>query len=203
MKIEDARQILAQLEIQGVALSYLQALSRYLAGRREETLLEGCEIGRRALAAGFDLQQMAEIHLSAVNALDCFARQNDHEQNPSRAETASAFFASSILPFEINRRDEAETGVLARLQNRALNEQIRSIRHLIYDNTLQLIAAIHLAIGRMSRTGPVSAAEAVSSLTTTLDRVEFELRSVSAELCPGEGVGLKARSGQERNRAAD
>lgn len=83
---------------------------------------------------------------------------------------------------ENSPRNTAEA--VLRNRNRALEAQVRRMRHLIYDNTLQLMVAMELALNELSSSA--TPGTDVSRIMALLNKVEDELRMVAAEVEPEE-----------------
>jgi signal transduction histidine kinase len=106
------------------ARHYAANLRRYLADEREAGLAQAYELGRRAIAQGLGVLDMARIHQQAVGAsLPPFSTGANTRRNLKAAET---FFLESLSPFEATHRGFRETNgrlqqAIATLEKRNLD----------------------------------------------------------------------------------
>lgn len=104
--------------------AYRSALEQFLAHGGEEALAAAYELGRRAVAEGHGVLDMATLHHRAVfSLLVRGARAHD-----AAAEEASlAFFAEALSPFEMAFRGYREANEHLRRLNHALSEQSNAL----------------------------------------------------------------------------
>src|SRR3990172_701163 len=120
---------------QELAERYSAALKDYLAGAEEEALKRGYELGRKAIADGVGVLEMAAIHNNSLAAVitDLF-----HRPDAIRAAAlAAAFFAESLSPFEMVMRGYREAN--ARLRTN-LN-QLEAVEQELQQQNQELAAA--------------------------------------------------------------
>lgn len=111
-----------------LARRYSRMLRQYLDGGEEALLAQAYEIGRRAIATGWGVFDMARAHQTA---LDDLARRNREDDLSRRSlKAAAAFFLESLSPFEAAHRGFRETNsrlheLIATLEER--NQQLAGI----------------------------------------------------------------------------
>ena len=99
---------------------YSAALRTYLETAGEETLQTAYELGRKALAEGMGVLDMAKVHEHACVGLAGSGLVSLDKQRQNHA--VEAFFTEALLPFEAQHRGFHEAN--ARLQ--VLNEALAS-----------------------------------------------------------------------------
>src|ERR1700745_3637017 len=85
-----------------LAQQYMAALRRYLAERNERALHQAYELGRRTIADGLGVIDMAKIHEDVLLAI--LPKSATPEESMHLARSASAFLAESLSPFEMTHR---------------------------------------------------------------------------------------------------
>jgi PAS domain S-box-containing protein len=121
-----------------LAEEYAAAMQDYLAGRGEAALRRAYEVGRRALAQGVGVLEMAAAHQKAVMA----ALGNQFgEQGEQALVRALNCFAESLSPFEMvlrgvqeaNTRLQQSLGDLQRIEDqlRRQNENLTAAHHAV------------------------------------------------------------------------
>ena len=161
---------------------YTNALEDHLAGGGETALQEAYELGRRALAEGLGVLDMASLHadalatvlLRAATPADCTATVN----------AGANFFAESLSPFEMTHRGYREANMALRHLNEMLEEEAKRIAHALHDEAGQLLASVHLALEEAAHELPPPAAERLQKVRRLLDQIEAQLRRLSHELRP-------------------
>jgi light-regulated signal transduction histidine kinase (bacteriophytochrome) len=99
---------------------YDAALSSYLQRRDEEALSVAYDLGRRALADGFGVLDMASVHRAALAHL--LPRPSGEQL--ARVEAAEDFFRELLSPFEMMFRGYAEANAeLLRVNDALLHER--------------------------------------------------------------------------------
>lgn len=157
-----------------------RALREHLARGGEAELLSGYELGRRALAEGFGVLDLAAVlHEALVSACP-------PEAAGAREviQTAQDFVLECLSPFEMAHRQAREANTALRGLNDLLEEQTRRISHELHDQAGQLVASVYVAIGEVARKAPPAIAEQLRAVHGLLDRVEEQLRRLSHELRP-------------------
>jgi light-regulated signal transduction histidine kinase (bacteriophytochrome) len=97
---------------------YLAVLEAYLQAGGEAALSEACELGRRAMAQGLGVLDMAQLHAAAVEALVLSAPAADQAR---RARAAADVFKDMLSPFEMSFRGYRD----ANEELQRLNETLR------------------------------------------------------------------------------
>ena len=80
---------------------YASALGSYLAERGEAELLRAAGLGRRALAEGLGVLDMAAIHHEGLAAV---VRACPPAEASARVEACNVFFSEALSPFEMTHR---------------------------------------------------------------------------------------------------
>jgi len=102
----------------GLAFEYFSALEGYLRVRHESALIRAYELGRRAMADGLGVLDMAVLHRGAVDVLVVSAPARDQ---PQFARAVADFFNELLSPFEMSFRGYRE----ANEELQRLNESLR------------------------------------------------------------------------------
>jgi signal transduction histidine kinase len=111
---------------------YARALQKYLAAAQEAVLEQAYDLGRRAVARGLGVLDLARIHRRAMEKL--VDRPAGQQELLPILKTAEAFFLQALSPFEMIHRGFGETNfklqqlvVLLRRRNRDLAEMNRDL----------------------------------------------------------------------------
>jgi len=167
---------------QGIAEQLKVALEDYLRGPGEAALANAYEIGRRSLASGMGVLDMAALQHQAMTATLEGART--YEECMYRMKAASSFLVEVLTPFEMVHRGVSEANVALRHLNETLEEEVKRIAHLLHDEAGQLLVAVHIAIDDVARELPPPAREQLGKVKTFLGQMEEQLRRLSHELRP-------------------
>ncbi|MBI3894982.1 MAG: response regulator [Acidobacteria bacterium] len=108
-----------------LAEQYAAALGDYLVKGGETPLRLAYELGRKAIASGVGVLEMASIHNKSLTTI--FTNNISREQSVQMAERASAFFAESLSSFEMVLRGFRETNEFLNRQYRELVEAQQSL----------------------------------------------------------------------------
>lgn len=103
---------------QELAEEYSSALQQYLTGAGEVALQRAYELGRRAIADGLGVLEMAAIHQDSLAAARLSSMPP--EERVQALERAATFFAESLSPFEMALRGFQEA-------NRALRKNLEEL----------------------------------------------------------------------------
>jgi signal transduction histidine kinase len=171
------RQNLEQLRIR-----YAANLEEYLQRRGEDTLEEAYELGRRALAEGLGVLDIAAIHHQALSKI--VARAGIAPKGLHAVKGAGEFFAESVAPFEMTHRAFGESNAALSRLNETLEEETKRIAHALHDEAGQLLAAIHITLDEVARGMPSPVRERLQEVRKLLDQIEGQLRQLSHELRP-------------------
>src|SRR6266850_5130239 len=82
-----------------VATDYRAALDRFLSGAGEAALQQAYEIGRRAVAEGIGVVEMALLHCTALD--EKLPASLSKEEAAQRRRAATEFFLESLAPHEM------------------------------------------------------------------------------------------------------
>jgi len=168
---------------------YMAALRDSIAGMGESSLQQAYELGRKALADGLGVLDMAAMYHKALAA--GLPRHSTHEETVLMLQTGASFFAESLSPFEMTHRGFRETNIGLRHLNQTLEREIQRIAHALHDEAGQLLASVYLALEEVARNLP-PAREPLLKVKGLLDLIEGQLRRLSHELRPTilEEMGL-------------
>jgi len=177
-------------ELQARRLEYGRALAEFLEDpEREESRLSAYEFGRRALASGVGLLELATLHHEVVASLLL--------ESPARASaeslsTAKLFFIEALAPFEMSRRLLDEANATLRRLNDTLEEGAKRIALSLHDEAGGIIAAARLQLDLAIRDSPNAATERFEEVRKLLDETGERLRHLSHELRPAilDDLGL-------------
>src|SRR5262245_28602793 len=96
------------IELRTLARRYTHTLRKYLARKHEAVLEQAYELGRRAIARGLGVLDMARLHHQALRT----ALLSTAGANPKRAlKAAETFFLDALSPFEATHRGCRETNI--------------------------------------------------------------------------------------------
>lgn len=168
---------------------YTAALRDSLTGMGESSLHEAYELGRRALADGLGVLDMAAMYHKALAA--GLSRHSTPEETVLMLQAGASFFAESLSPFEMTHRGFRDTNIALRHLNQTLEQEIKRIAHTLHDEAGQLLVSVYLALEEVARNLP-PARKPLLEVKGLLDKIEGELRRLSHELCPTvlEDLGL-------------
>jgi signal transduction histidine kinase len=199
---------------------YSDALQNYLAEPGDPTLRRAGKLGRRALDDGLGLLEMAaihhesmklvllraltngdraagvssEVHAQRLGALLGILRALSPEESTAAVKAAESFFGQSLLPFELSHRQFQDSSAALLRQNNRFEELAKRISHSLFDETLQLVAAIHLTLAQIARKLAPSDQGPIEEVQTYLEQIENQLAGYSHELRPAvlDHMGLGA-----------
>lgn len=160
-----------------LAQEYASAFREYLAGAGEAALKRAYELGRRAVAEGLGVLEMAALHHEALAPLL-------GEVDGSRAiKAAESVLMEGLSPFEMTHRGYRDANLALRRLNEKLEEETKRIAHELHDEAGQLLACVHIALADVARELP-GARQRLEEVQGMLDRIEEQLRRLSHELRP-------------------
>jgi signal transduction histidine kinase len=161
---------------------YTSALQDYLDGAGEAVLQQAYELGRKALADGLGVLDMAAVeHRGLVKTL---LRAQNPKEGARTLKAAKQFFAEFLSPFEMAHRGFREANIALRRLNETLEEQAKQIAHALHDQAGQLLVAVHIALREADRELPPPARGRLQEIHGLLDQIEDQLRHFSHELRP-------------------
>src|SRR5258707_12452373 len=157
-------------------------LAEYAAGSGEAGLGKAYELGRRALAEGKSLVEIASLHHEAVQGL--IREEKDEELRKSLVQTSGDFLAECLSPYEMAHRGFQDAVKALRQLNETLEEEIKRIAYAVHDEAGQLLVAVHLALAEVAMGMPEAQQEQFTRIKDLLNEVEKHLRRYSHELRP-------------------
>jgi signal transduction histidine kinase len=168
---------------------YTSALRDSIAGMGESSLQQAYELGRRGLADGLGVLDMAAMYHKALAA--GLPQHSTAEETVLMLQAGASFFAESLSPFEMTHRGFREANVGLRHLNQTLEKEIQRIAHALHDEAGQLLASVYLALEEVARSVP-PAREHLLKVKGLLDLIEGQFRRISHELRPTilEELGL-------------
>ena len=168
---------------------YTAALRDSIAGMGESSLQQAYELGRRGLAEGLGVLDMAAMYHKALAA--GLPQHSTPEETVLMLQAGASFFAESLSPYEMTHRGFREANVGLRHLNQTLEKEIQRIAHALHDEAGQLLASVYLALEEVARNLP-PAREPLLKVKGLLDLIEGQLRQLSHELRPTilEEMGL-------------
>jgi signal transduction histidine kinase len=166
---------------------YREALQAYLNQPGAPKLRQAGELGRDALGSGLGLAVLSAIHHESVSRI--LASQ---EVESALAE-ASNFLAESMSAFEISYRELRQSNTALRYRNRKLEQQVSQLSRLVFDEAIQLVAAVAMSISRLDRSLPGHIRN-LDEAQGLLDRLAEQLTACTYDLHPRvlEDLGLRA-----------
>jgi signal transduction histidine kinase len=168
--------------LQALLRQYTHALEDHLGGGGEIALQEAYELGRRALAEGLGVLDLASVHYEALMTI--LLRRSVTEDIIQTVKAGANFFAESLSPFEMTHRGYREANIALRHLNEMLEEEAKRIAHALHDEAGQLLASVHLALEEVARELPPPAGDHLQKVRGLLDQIEMQLRRLSHELRP-------------------
>ncbi|MGH7206637.1 MAG: ATP-binding protein [Nitrospiraceae bacterium] len=160
---------------------YTAALLDSIRGMGESALHQAYELGRRALAEGLGVLDMAAMYHKALAAV--LSRASTPEERTRMLRAGSSFFVESLSPFEMTHRAFRETNATLRRLNQTLEDESNRIAHALHDEAGQLLASVHLALEEVAGNLP-PARQHLQKVKGLLDQIEGQLRRLSHELRP-------------------
>ena len=160
---------------------YQQALSAYVEGGGETLLARAYEFGRDALAEGRSIPDLVGLHSRALRAI--VAAADGRRDTGFLIDSATAFLAETLSPFEMTHRGYRDSLVAWRHINETLEQEIRRIAHALHDDSGQLLVSVHLQLAQVAREVP-AAGPKIQECQKLLDQAEQQLRHLSHELRP-------------------
>ena len=177
-------------ELQARRLEYGRALAEFLENpEREEACLSAYDFGRRALASGVGLLELATLHHEVVASLLADAPTQSTAESLS---TAKLFFIEALAPFEMSRRLVDEANATLRRLNETLEDGAKRIALSLHDEAGGIIAAARLQLDLAIQDSPNADAERFEEVRKLLDETGERLRHLSHELRPAilDDLGL-------------
>jgi len=161
---------------------YTKALRQYLAGGGERAVRVAYQAGRRALANGLGVVDIAAVHHSALGRVLNGACAQDEMQ--ARLNAAKRFFVESLSAHEMVHRGYRDAVARLRLLNETLENEAQRLAHAVHDEAGHLLLAVHLAMAKISRDLSPAQRVRIQEVTKLLHQAEKQLRQLSHELRP-------------------
>jgi two-component system sensor histidine kinase UhpB len=162
--------------------AYAKAFAEYLAMGTEDALHNGYEIGRAALADGWSILDLADMHHGNI------ARAVAHMDLPLSftrdLDRARQFLGESLSPYEMAHRGFYDATSALRRLNETLEREIQRIARGVHDEAGQLLFAARLAMDGLAHELDPSLRTRLHEIGSILDQVEKQLRRLSHELRP-------------------
>jgi signal transduction histidine kinase len=177
-------------ELRARRLEYDRALADFLDNpEREEACLSAYDFGRRALANGVGLLELATMHHEAVASLLSDASARSSAESLSSAQL---FFIEALAPFEMSRRLLDEANATLRRLNETLEDGAKRIALSLHDEAGGIIAAARIQLDLAIQDSPNAATERFEEVRKLLDETGERLRHLSHELRPAilDDLGL-------------
>ena len=177
-------------ELQARRLEYGRALAEFLQNpEREEACLSAYDFGRRALANGVGLLELATLHHEAVASL---LSDGPSEETAESLSAAKLFFIEALAPFEMSRRLVDEANATLRRLNETLEDGARRIALSLHDEAGGIIAAARIQLDLAIQDSPNADARRFEEVRKLLDETGERLRHLSHELRPAilDDLGL-------------
>ena len=166
------------------AEEYRAALDRYISQSDEAALGRGYELGRRALAEGKSLMEMAAIHHQALRDVFLHGQRDIAEFRDQAVQASADFLTESLSPYEMAHRGFQDAVAALRQMNDRFEEQIKGIAYAVHDEAGQLLVAVHLALANLATRLPEEVRAEIVEIEGLLNSVEKQLRQYSHELRP-------------------
>jgi signal transduction histidine kinase len=161
---------------------YGAGLRSYIKCRTEEQLGRAYELGRRAIAEGKSLVEIAAIHHEAL--CKAIPGAGEGKQNEEFFQSGCDFLAEVLSPYEMTHRGFQDAVKALRQMNETLEEKIKRIACAVHDEAGQLLVAVHLALAEIERDLPKQQRARFAEIGGLLSEVESQLRRYSHELRP-------------------
>jgi signal transduction histidine kinase len=161
---------------------YWAGLRRFLDDPGEAQRSQAYELGRKGLAEGLGVLDVAAAHHAALRRLlSSGARRAVPE---GVIDVAGDFFAECLSPFEMSHRGAREGARAWQRLNEALENEAKRIAHALHDEAGQLLASVHIAIADVASELPPPSRARLQEVRGLLNTIEIELRNLSHELRP-------------------
>ena len=161
---------------------YRRALQSYISQADEAGLGSAYELGRKALASGLSLMEIASTHADVLKEI--LPNERDPQSCARVLQASTNFLTEALSPYEMAHRGFQEAVSALRGMNERLEEQIKKIAYAVHDDAGQLLVAVHLALATLATRLPQAQQGEIVRIEELLNEVEKQLRQYSHELRP-------------------
>jgi len=159
--------------VRSLSRQYAATLRRYLVRQQEAFLQQAYEIGRKAIASGLGVLDMARIHQQALAS--CLARAGSAEKTTGALKAAETFFMETLSPFEAAHRGFRGANLELRQVNEALqrrNAQLAALSRDLRNLSSQVLHVQEKERKRISRELHDEVGQALTVLNTNLGMLQ-------------------------------
>lgn len=160
---------------------YRHTLERFLDGAGEDALSRAYEIGRKALADGLGILDVASIHHDAVTYV---LKQREPEAPAAFMRIMGNFLNDSLSPFELSYRSVEDVNAALRHLNERLEDEAKRIAHALHDQAGSILASAGLELDMAAEAISPSARERLALVRRLIDETGEHLRHLAHELRP-------------------
>jgi signal transduction histidine kinase len=161
---------------------YAAGLKVYLGDPSEGLLRRAYEIGRRALAQGKGVLEIAAMHHEVLAKL--LRRSSGSTSLEADLRRAGEFLAEMLSPYEMAHRGFRDAVSALRQLNETMEREIQRIAHDVHDAAGPLLDAARLAMSGVAQELSPAMQERLREIGAILNQAETELRRLSHELRP-------------------
>jgi signal transduction histidine kinase len=161
---------------------YSSALGDYLVRRDEVDLQRAYELGRRSLAGGIGILELATVHHDALAGV--LRRAGSTADLCDTVRALGGFFVESLSPYEMTHRGFRESAEALRHLHEKLEAQIRRIAHALHDEAGQLLATVHIALRDVDCHLTPAGRTHLARIYDLLGEVGGQLRHLAHEMRP-------------------
>jgi signal transduction histidine kinase len=108
-----------------ISQQYMAALRNYLADKNERALHQAYELGRKTIAGGLGVIDMAKIHEDVLLAI--LPKSSATQESVQVTKVAGAFLTESLSPFEMTHRGFRDANQTLRQLNEILEDRNRQL----------------------------------------------------------------------------
>ena len=174
-----------RVKLRELAAPLPATLHSYLRRRREISLHEGYELGRRAIGQGVGLLPVATLYHGALAREVAQARTG--EEAARLVALAKEVFAALLSPYEMGQRGYLEARA-SRPALRSLNQHLEQASsraaHVLYEEVLPLVASVHLELEALEGAVPEEVRGRLGDVRAPLAAMIDRLRGLAEELGP-------------------
>jgi signal transduction histidine kinase len=171
---------------------YSEALLAYLTEGHESALEQAWELGRQAMTRGICAGEMSSIHHESVSQVLSVLGRSGNGVDFDILTSVGTFFTESLSPFEADRLEVRRANIALRYRNNKLEGHAQRFSQLVYDEAMQLLAAVRLAMAAVPDEPKPGNCGALNEIRNLILQIEEQLADSSAFLWPRvlEDLGL-------------